>query len=503
MLFNSYIFIFLFLPITVVTFYWLAAQFGPRISRVWLVGSSLFYYAWWNPSFLALLVASLVFNYGLGMMLTSAAKPRRKKQVLFGGVVVNLAALGYFKYANWFIDNINGLIGSEWTLENVLLPLGISFFTFQQIAFLCDAEKGETREYQFLDYCLFVTFFPQLIAGPIVHHREMMPQFAKAETYRLHWENISVGLTLFTIGLFKKVVIADGISGYSTAVFSAAQMRDADPSVALSTLDAWSGALAFTFQIYFDFSGYCDMALGLGRLFGIRLPMNFFSPYKATSIIEFWRRWHITLSRFLRDYIYIPLGGNRKGPVRRYINLLLTMLLGGLWHGAGWTFVIWGGLHGLYLCANHLWRSFVMPHQGKTPVAARLVSVCITFLFVTLAWVFFRAESLEAAKLLLQAMFGMQSGATGADASNINSPVVFVWLAILAAAVWFLPNAIQMLNTERPCYEVNKESQAELPRCQRWLLWKPNSVWAIATSLTFIYCLLSLTKVSEFLYFNF
>jgi len=499
MLFNSHVFILLFLPITLLGFYWLGERFGARICRVWLVAASLFYYAWWNPAYLAVLVGSLLVNYAVGFMLTSTPDGKLKKQVLFGGILLNLAALGYYKYANWFVDNLNDWTGNSWTLEKIILPLGISFFTFQQIAFLCDAAKGETREYRFLDYCLFVTFFPQLIAGPIVHHKEMMPQFAKDETYRLRWDNISVGLTLFTLGLFKKVVLADGIAGYSTTIFNAARIGDEPLEPGL--MDAWIAALAYTFQIYFDFSGYSDMALGLGRMFGIRLPMNFFSPYKATSIIDFWRRWHITLSRFLRDYLYIPLGGNRKGKSRRYVNLMITMLLGGLWHGAGWTFVIWGGLHGLYLCFNHAWRAIVKRHDEVMAWPVRIVCIAVTFFFVVIAWVFFRAEELPAALRVLQGMFGMNAMEEGAN--PVHAPIAFLWLALLAAIAWFMPNGLQLLNRQRPCYEVNEEAQAELPRWQSWLRWKPSMLWAVGMALALAYCILSLSKVSEFLYFQF
>jgi len=499
MLFNSHVFILLFLPITLLVFYWLGARFGARVCRVWLVAASLFYYAWWNPAYLAILIGSLLINYGIGFMLTSTPDGKLKKQVLFGGITINLAALGYYKYANWFIDNANVLTGNNWTLEKIILPLGISFFTFQQIAFLCDAAKGETREYRFLDYALFVTFFPQLIAGPIVHHKEMMPQFARDDTYRPRWDNISIGLTLFTLGLFKKVILADGIAGFSTSVFGAAQ-AGAQPGM----LDAWSAALAYTFQIYFDFSGYSDMALGLARLFGIKLPMNFFSPYKATSIIDFWRRWHITLSRFLRDYLYIPLGGNRRGKTRRYLNLMITMLLGGLWHGAGWTFVIWGGLHGLYLSFNHAWRAIVKQHEEPQHGPIRWICILFTLFWVVIAWVFFRAEQLDAALFMLQGMFGLTPLPEGATSSLVINPaMVWVYLAILAAIAWFLPNGLQILNRHEPCYEVREEKDAELPRWQGWLRWHPNRLWAIGMAFALAYCILSLSRVSEFLYFQF
>jgi len=494
MLFNSHIFILFFLPITLLGYYWLGARFGSRICKVWLVAASLFYYAWWNPAYLAILVASILVNYGFGFALSSTADSVMRKRVLILGIVLNLAALAYYKYANFFVDNIQVWFGLDWTLKTIILPLAISFFTFQQIAFLCDAAKGETREYRFMDYCLFVTFFPQLIAGPIVHHKEMMPQFAREDTYRMRWDNISIGLTLFTIGLFKKVMIADSIAGYSTPVFTLAQGGEFTPGA----FDAWSAALAYTFQIYFDFSGYSDMALGLGRLFGIRLPMNFFSPYKSASIIEFWRRWHITLSRFLRDYLYFPLGGNRKGPVRRQINLMITMLLGGFWHGAGWTFIIWGGLHGLYLVLNHFWRMLMGKKDDTMAWPVRAVCVVVTFFFVVVSWVFFRAEAIEPALTMLKGMAGMNEAEL-----VVNKMSAYYWIIAGLIISWALPNAIQVTAAFQPSYEIEREDQAPMPRWQRWMHWQPNRIWATAMAVVLALCVLSLSKVTEFLYFQF
>ena len=349
MLFNSYTFIFAFLPITLLVFYRIGGRGHHRVAIGWLVATSLFFYGWWAPRYVWLIVTSVLVNYALGVVLATraASQDGPRKRLLAVGVSANLGLLAYFKYANFFVDNVRHLFHIDVEIGQIVLPLAISFFTFQQIAYLVDAHRRLTREYNFLHYCLFVTFFPQLIAGPIVHHGEMLPQFGKETTYRLNRTNLEVGVTFFLMGLFKKVVIADGIARYGTPVFDAAQA-----GLTIDFWQAWAGALAYTFQIYFDFSGYSDMAIGIARMFGIKLPLNFHSPYKATSVIEFWRRWHMTLSRFLRDYLYIPLGGNRKGPGRRHANLMVTMLLGGLWHGAGWTFMYWGGLHGLYLIVS-------------------------------------------------------------------------------------------------------------------------------------------------------
>ena len=356
MLFNSYEFIFFFMPITLVVFFLIGVRGHHRIAIAWLVGASLFFYAWWNPAYLGLIFGSMLFNYSIGVALSNQRKRENatvKKGILILGVAANLGALGYFKYANFFVDTVNRLFGTPFHVDKIILPLAISFFTFNQLAYLADAYSGAAREYNFLHYCLFVTFFPHLIAGPIVHHKEMLPQFSSNSIYRYNSQDMAIGLTFFFMGLFKKVVIADSVAGYAIPVFKASAQ-----GISLTLIEAWGGVLAYTFQLYFDFSGYSDMAIGLARMFGIRFPLNFHSPYKAVNIIDFWRRWHMTLSRFLKDYLYIPLGGNRKGEVRRYVNLFITMLLGGLWHGAGWSFVAWGALHGVYLVINHIWRSF-------------------------------------------------------------------------------------------------------------------------------------------------
>ncbi|MGD1911300.1 MAG: MBOAT family O-acyltransferase, partial [Rivularia sp. (in: cyanobacteria)] len=313
MLFNSLEFIFLYLPITLSIFFGIGKFGNYRFAIVFLVAASLSFYGWWNPPYLLLLIFSLIFNYFIGSALSEKLKIKLGKKLLLTlGIIVNLALIGYFKYANFFVSTVGDLLGRNFNLENIILPLAISFFTFQQIAYLVDAYKGETKEYNLLDYCLFVTFFPQLIAGPIVHHKEVMPQFEDKSTYRFNPENMAVGITIFSLGLFKKVIFADNIAAYATPVFTAASQGRAPTLV-----EAWVGALAYTLQLYFDFSGYSDMAIGIARMFGIKLPINFNSPYKAISISDFWRRWHITLSNFLRDYLYIPLGGSRKGEIRR------------------------------------------------------------------------------------------------------------------------------------------------------------------------------------------
>ncbi|MEM7540212.1 MAG: MBOAT family O-acyltransferase [Pseudomonadota bacterium] len=400
MLFNSQIFLLFFLPVTVAGFLLMMTSGRTRAGVAWLVLTSLFFYGWWNPIYLVLIAGSIGFNYFIGAKI--AAAPTIAKRALLGfGVAGNLATLGYFKYAGFLAANLSALGGFAVDVGDIVLPLGISFFTFQQIAYLVDASRGETASHDFLHYCLFVCFFPQLIAGPIVHHQHVLPQFKRFENYRFDAGMFGDGLFLLLLGLFKKVVFADTAATYASPIFGAA-----DAGLEVTFFEAWAGAIAYTLQIYFDFSGYSDMALGLGRMFGIRLPLNFNSPYKALSIIDFWRRWHMTLSAFLRDYLYIPLGGNRGGAVARYRNLLATMLLGGLWHGASWTFVAWGALHGSYLVVNHLWRTTTASQQLAGTLVFKVFAWVLTFLCVVVAWVLFRSLTFAGAADMLHAMIG-------------------------------------------------------------------------------------------------
>jgi D-alanyl-lipoteichoic acid acyltransferase DltB (MBOAT superfamily) len=518
MLFNSYAFLLLYLPITVWGFFRLAA-YSHRLAAAWLGAASLFFYGWWNPAYVGLLLGSIFFNYGIGYALArehESGRGRRKNLLLALGVGGDLALLGYYKYANFFLDTANRLLGTGWQLEEILLPLGISFFTFTQIAFLVDAWSGKAREYRFIHYLLFVTYFPHLIAGPVLHHKEMMPQFAKAETYRPSWDNFTIGLTIFAIGLFKKAVLADGVSPYANEAFAAA-----DAGERPDLLAAWGGALAYSAQLYFDFSGYSDMAIGLSRLFGIVLPLNFNSPYKAVNIIEFWRRWHMTLSRFLRDYLYIPLGGNRKGRARRYVNLMLTMLLGGLWHGASWNFVLWGGLHGLYLIVNHAWhalRERLFPAAQPAGRLGRSLAWAITFVAVVVAWVPFRATTTEGTLNMLAGMAGFNGirlpaalapllggGAETLRALGVEyalgggSHFVFTWawsLSLLAIAL-FLPNTQELMRHYRPGLDFRPELVASR------LSWRPTPAWGLATALLAAAGVLSLSGATEFLYYQF
>lgn len=440
MLFTSALFVWAYLPLTVLGFF-LLGRWSMKMAAAWLFLASVAFYSVWMPEFTLLLMASIVTNYAIGVRIGAT----RSKHWMVLGVTANLLLLGYFKYANFFVDNLNLLLERSWSLGNVALPLGISFFTFTQIAFLVDAWRKGVREPSFIHYGLFVTYFPHLVAGPVLHHAQMMPQFAQPSTYRFNVENFALGMVIFSLGLIKKVVFADGISPYADSVFDGAEAGSAP-----SPEEAWLGALAYALQLYFDFSGYSDMAVGLSWMLNIKLPFNFNSPYLATNISEFWRRWHMSLSSFLRDYLYIALGGNRRGEPRRYVNLLLTMVLGGLWHGASWSFVLWGFLHGLYLVLQQLWARVFGGTKERTPEHARqagslrfaprrLLSWLLTMTAVLVAWVLFRSPTLEGALSIYRSMLGH-----GGDPVNglfwnegLNASTGWMWCAMLGTiALW-------------------------------------------------------------------
>jgi alginate O-acetyltransferase complex protein AlgI len=391
MLFSSPEFIFIFLPVALVVYFFLAKSKQPLYARYWLLFASIFFYGYWNPKNVILIAASMVFNFYLGSLIGQ----KKEKWLLAVGITINLAVLFYFKYVDFFLANTNALLGTNYSLLHIVLPLGISFFTFQQIAFLVDSYQGETGNYKFHDYCLFVTFFPQLIAGPIVHHAELMPQFEDASNGKINYGNLAKGLFVFNMGLAKKIIIADTFAVIANKGYANTEM--------LSTLQAWLTSVSYSIQLYFDFSGYSDMAIGLGLLFNVHIPLNFNSPYRAQNVQDFWRRWHITLSRFLRDYVYIPLGGSRSGESATAKNLLLTFVLGGIWHGAGWTFIFWGFLHGV---AQVIYRLF-----AKTKINVPVwLAIALTFLFINLTWIFFRAPSWSAATTILSSIVGLTSG---------------------------------------------------------------------------------------------
>jgi alginate O-acetyltransferase complex protein AlgI len=478
MLFNSYPFIFVFLPIVLAGYFWLGRS--SNLAPVWwLAFASLVFYSVSNWQFVALLLASVAFNYVIGwLLITRQLRSGTRFAVLTTGVAADLLVLGTFKYAGFFAANLNALFSTGFAV-NILLPVGISFYTFTQIAFLVDAWRGNVARYGLPHYALFVTYFPHLIAGPILHHKDMIPQFERAETKRPNPHLILCGLIIFAIGLFKKTCLADGIQPLVAPAFGANY-----PSFD----QAWIGALAYTFQLYFDFSGYSDMAIGISLMFGIFLPLNFNSPYKATSIIDFWRRWHMTLSQFLRDYLYIPLGGNRHGPVLRYVNLMITMLLGGLWHGAAWTFVAWGALHGAYLCVNHAWSKYGPNVAPRFVRVANVAAFVLTFVSVVVAWVFFRADSLSSAIFVVSTM---------ADPTNIvfgrGEIANALFIAVYAALAWFAPNTQTIMGYDHKNRVVGETLNG----------WLRRPVFLYAAAVTLAFGVLGISQHSEFIYFRF
>lgn len=426
MIFSSPVFIFLLLPIAFFGYFFLNHLRLVFAGKAWLVAVSLFFYAYWKIDYLPLLLGSIFFNYIAGTAITPKSDTNRsrfsRRFVLFASIAINLGLLGYYKYVNFFIDNINTVFHAGYMVPQILLPLGISFFTFTQIAYLVDSYYGKTEEYDFLNYTLFVTFFPHLIAGPILHHREIMAQFESRWTLITRYRNIFMGLFIFSLGLFKKVIIADTFAVWTNAGF--------DGGMTLDFFKAWATSLSYTFQIYFDFSGYCDMAIGTSLLFNIWLPINFNSPYKSLNIQDFWRRWHITLSRYLRDYLYIPLGGNRCSIPRVYLNLIVTFVLGGFWHGASWMFIIWGALHGMALVLHRIW-------SGLNLRMPKAIAWLVTFIFINITWVFFRAKNLSDASRVLHGLIDFRSG--------FNLPVQNITTNDLAWAGWLSDYLLKIL----------------------------------------------------------
>lgn len=501
MVFSSLEFIYLFLPPVLLVYLVLRALKLETGIILWLITASLAFYAWWNPYYLVLLLGSVGFNY-----LVHKALVQNPSKVIFAfGTAANLATLALFKYADFLIENVNSVAGLSIPHLDLILPLAISFYTFQQISFLHDTLAGKLVNCDFKRYVLFVTFFPQLIAGPIVMQKDTIPQFTLKNFSNRLVTNLLLGATLFSIGLFKKIVLADSVAPLANIVFTAA-----DTGQDLTMAAAWTGSIAYTFQIYFDFSGYCDMALGLALMFGIRLPMNFNSPYKALSIVDFWRRWHMTLSRFLRDYLYIPLGGNRSGLLGSKGNLMITMLLGGLWHGAGWNFVIWGGLHGGYLIVNHFWSNSTFGATFRSLAGRHLYTVfawSVTMLAVIIAWVFFRAETLPGALTVLSSMAGLSSEVSMASGAVFADGVyqTLMMFAVMFIIVAFMPNSIQMTRSHRPIISAAggvKKIGGKL----KSLRWSMSPQWATFTSVIFFVTVIQIYRLNgltEFIYFNF
>lgn len=486
MLFNSYIFIFVFLPISVI-FYFLFNKFQLyRFALLSVVVSSFIFYAYNNIKFLPLLVISILFNWFLSKQMQVIKSRNAKKGILLLGILVDVILIFYFKYLNFTIENINYIFKMDIGIEKILLPLGISFFTFQQISYLVDSFRGETGDYEFIEYVAFVSFYPKLVSGPIAMHSELIPQFRDKNRWTINVDNCATGIYIFSIGLAKKILLAN--------TFSKAVNWGWANIAALSSMEIFLVMLSYTFQIYFDFSGYCDMARGIAKLYNIELPINFNSPYIADSINEFWKRWHMTLTRFLRNYIYIPLGGNKKGKVRTYINTIIVFLISGIWHGANWTFIIWGGLHGIAQVLNRIfkqkWDKFhpVFKWGG-------------TFLFVNVCWLIFRADNIAQAMHLIVNMIKMQTFTISEQFVScfIFPEIVFIinkipyafqiWNSIYGANMWgVLLFALYIcLNKSN----MNKENITFTVRR------------AIFGGILMAWSVLSLTNISEFLYFNF
>lgn len=470
MLFNSFEFIFVFLPVVLLAYFSLNRLNLHQWAKGVLVLASLYFYAFFNTSYLPIIVSSILVNYGVAVGMRKWDGVTKK--VLFGiGLLFNLGMLGYFKYTDFMIENVNALFNTSYTLKNILLPLGISFFTFQQLAFVVDTYKNKGRLPKFLDYCNFVTFFPQLIAGPIVLPEEMLPQFEDKANRNPRAKNLFDGIFIFSVGLAKKVIIADSI-----AVFANAGYNLDLPHYTMA--EAWLISLSYTFQLYFDFSGYCDMAIGIGKMFNINLPLNFNAPYRATNFQDFWRRWHMTLNRFLTQYVYIPLGGSRRKEVRVYFNIGIVFLISGIWHGAGWTFVVWGICHGIGVMIHRIWKKkgYSMPSW---------LGMFITFFFINILWVLFRADNMHEAWVIISSMFdNHQLYLSPAYTSHLPSilpnsvNMMILFIAMLAGVIG--PTAYQLCND----YGWYRAKQA-------------------VTIICFVGGVLFISRVVTFLYFNF
>lgn len=546
MLFNSYEFIFVFLPVVLAGCFVLARYAGAQAAQLWLTAASLYFYGSWNLRYLPLLLGSVVFNYGVALLLVRTGDEGRKRALILVAAAVNLALLGYYKYTNYFLGTVNDVAGTRFVVEQILLPLGISFYTFQQLTLLVDIGRGTIERFRFRDFLLFVTFYPHLIAGPIVHHREMMPQFQTAD-YRMRAENLAVGLTLFAVGLFKKAVLADGIANQVVPLYSMA-----NGGQEMSLLYAWGAAVGFTLQMYFDFSGYSEMALGLARMVGIKLPMNFNSPLKATSIIQYWSCWHITLTRFLTAYIYNPIAvaltrrrlsaglkgvrGVRTEP--RAFGMLIavptvvTMFLSGLWHGAGNQYLVFGLLHAGYLTVNHAWRLWRPKFWANGPGYARVmgpVGLVLTFLSATVALTYFAAASVGSGSAIISGMVGAHGvvlpsviasrlpGVAGvlsglgvgfAPGSITGLMTLYAWMGVLLVIALVPPNILQIMLAYQPAVTLpaaypSEGTLAPFRRLWSGVGWRPGVGWAVAVAAMTMLGILTLNEVTEFLYWQF
>jgi D-alanyl-lipoteichoic acid acyltransferase DltB (MBOAT superfamily) len=492
MLFNSYEFLFAFLPVSMIVYFLLNRMRLTMASSAWLLFASLFFYSWWNIAYLPLILGSILFNYTIGGLLIDYDSRKKmivsKHSIMVFGLTANLLFLGYFKYMDFFIRNFDTIFQTDIPLVKIMLPLGISFFTITQIAFLVDSYEGLVEERKLLNYALFVTFFPHLLAGPILHHKEMMPQFERVRNKVLNYKNLYLGLVLFFMGLFKKVILADEFSMWVAAGF--------DSPAHLNFFEAWLASLSYTLQLYFDFSGYSDMAVGIGWMFNISLPVNFNSPYKAVSVIDFWKRWHMTLSHFITTYLYTPIVRSFNAITFRnsMIAIFIAMLISGFWHGAGWTYILWGGMHGLALVVNHNWRKTKI----KMP---RLLACFITFNFVNASLVVFRAKTLDDSFRVLKGMVGgngvmlHQSLGRNAVTSKLGALGVTFggWLDGIKGNDWTYIMVIIGLVIVFIFRNTNEIVASVKPNWKTFVLLVIVGFWSI----------MGMSRVSEFLYFQF
>ena len=512
MLFNSHLFIFLFLPLTLTIFHLLSKYKLKKFKLDFLIFASLFFYSWWNPKYLFLLLGSILFNYIIGKVIASS----RSKFKLVFGILFNLFIIGYYKYSNFFLENINVILEKNNVLETIILPLGISYFTFQQITYLVDCFLGKVSKHNLKRYFLYVSFFPQIISGPIIRHDFMMPQIVNEINKDFNINNLNIGLTTFIIGLFKKVVIADNLALYANPVFNLAES-----GYVLNFFDAWAGALTYTFQIYFDFSGYMDMALGIGIMFGIVLPINFFSPFKAKNISEFWMCWHVTLSNLARNYLYFPLSifFSRKAIENNYgtykffflsliVPTLISFSLIGLWHGAAWNFIIFGVINGFYIIIYNLWVATKKKYKisEKTSFIKNLISQFITFISIVIALIFFRAQNLEGSWNFIKSIFGFGNF----DLLNIFQIGIFAlkpytgitWLVLCSIIVFLMPNTQESV-FQSAKNDFNKQNMLRKKKSIINFKWKPNLLWLTISLILFVFSILSLNNESEFIYLQF
>lgn len=490
MLFSSFEFVLVFLPATLILFF-AVARINRRAAQLVLLVASFVFYAWWSFDYGLLIVATIAVNYCFGRRIQALSERESSmtRLVLAVAIILNLGLLAYFKYRNFFIENINVIAGSHWAVTPLVLPLAISFHTFQQIAYLVDSYRRKVDQPSPLTYGLFVLFFPQLIAGPIVHHYQLLPQLKSRRPYRFRYRSFAMGIAFFTFGLAKKLLIADELSPVSDSIFNGTLMN------APTFSQAWVGVFAYTLALYFDFSGYSDMAVGLARMFGVRLPYNFDSPYKATSIIDFWHRWHITLSKWLRDYLYVPLGGNRRGKSRRYANLLITMVLGGLWHGAAWNFAFWGLFHGICLMINHAWQALMQwaYHRGRQLRLPRGAAWVLTFLAVSVGWVFFRSPTMTQAFSMIEGMIGL-NGLHSDRLFHTFGPGKALTMALAFSIALMMPNTQQLIESA---------FDSMLDTASLRVRWRPTLGWSAVAAALLLCSLTQMSTVREFIYFQF